>query len=81
MKNYTVYYIIKANHQEWLHKMTVEAENSREATKVCKKEVFEKTKKNAFRPSTSIKSFFWNPTPEKIEEALSELEKNKYYRM
>lgn len=31
MKQYTVYYIIKANRREWLHKMEVEeAQNARE---------------------------------------------------
>lgn len=81
MKKYVVYYIIKANRREWLHKMEVEAANSREATKVCKERVYERSKKNAFRPSTSINSFFWNPTPEKIAEALKEIEKDGYYRM
>lgn len=81
MKQYTVYYIIKANSREWLHKMEVKAANSREATKVCKERVYEKTKKNAFRPSTSINRHFWNPTPELVAEALKEIEKNGYYRM
>ena len=81
MKQYTVYYIIKANRREWLHKMEVEAANSREATKVCKERVYAKTKKNAFRPSTSINSHFWNPTPELVAEALKGIEKDGYYRM
>lgn len=81
MKQYTVYYIIKANRREWLHKMEVEAANSREATKVCKERVYAKTEKNAFRPSTSINSHFWNPTPELVAEALKGIEKDGYYRM
>lgn len=48
MKQYTVYYIIKANRREWLHKMEVEAANSREATKVCKERVHAKTGKNGY---------------------------------
>lgn len=81
MKQYTVYYVIKTNRREWLHKMEVEAANSREAAKICKKRVYEKTKKNAFRLSTSINSLFLNPTPEKIAEALKEIEKDGYYGM
>ena len=54
---------------------------SREATKVCKERVYEKEKKNAFRPSTSINRHFWNPTTELVAEALKEIEKNGYYRM
>ena len=52
MKSYTVYYILKANHQEYAHSMVVTAGNARGACKRCKELVYEQTGRNAFRPST-----------------------------
>lgn len=82
MKNYTVYYVIKVNRAEWLHKMVVESVNAREAVRLCKTAVFEKSGKNAFRPSTSIESFFkWAIIPEKKAEKLADLEKMGYCKL
>lgn len=52
MKSYTVYYFLKANHQEYAHSMVVTAGNARGACKRCKELVYEQTGRNAFRPST-----------------------------
>ena len=52
MKSYTVYYIVKANRQEYARSMVVTAGNARGACKRCKELVYEKTGRNAFRPST-----------------------------
>ena len=52
MKSYTVYYIVKANRQEYARSMVVTAGNAREACKRCKELVYEKTGRNAFCPST-----------------------------
>lgn len=82
MKNYTVYYVIKANRAEWLHKMDVEAVNAKEAIRLCKMAVYEKSGKNAFRPSTNIESFFkYAITPEKKAEKLADLEKMRYCKL
>ena len=51
-KDYQVFYVIKRNHKEYLHHMFVMASNQREAIKQCKAVVFEKTGRNAFRPTT-----------------------------
>lgn len=52
MKPYTVYYIVKANRQEYARSMVVTAGNARGACKRCKELVYEKTGRNAFCPST-----------------------------
>lgn len=52
MKNYVVWYWIKANRQEVLLNMLVSAENSKAACAKCKLLVKEKTGRNAFRPTT-----------------------------
>lgn len=52
MKNYEVFYWIKANSTETLHSLVVEAANSKEACSKCKAQVFAKTGRNAFRPTT-----------------------------
>lgn len=52
IKDYQVFYYIKANRTETLNHMFVRASNSREACKKCKEEVFKQTGKNAFRPTT-----------------------------
>ncbi len=50
MKQYTVYYIIKANRREWLHKMEVEAANSREAKWIFTQAgILEKSRKSSLR--------------------------------
>jgi hypothetical protein len=82
MKKYSVWYVIKANRAEWLHKIEVEAASAREAIKVCKAQVLLKTGKNAFRPSTNIESFFkYAITPEKKAEKLADLEKLGYCKL
>lgn len=53
-KSYQVFYYIKANRRETLHHMFVMADNSKEACKVCKEVVKEKTGRNAFRPTTKV---------------------------
>ena len=42
MKPYTVYYIVKANRQEYARSMVVTAGNARGACKRCKELVYEK---------------------------------------
>lgn len=51
-KTYKVWYTIKANGTETLHNMTVTAANAKEAKTICKSIVFERSGRNAFRPST-----------------------------
>lgn len=51
-KDYQVLYVIKRGGREYLHHMFVMANNQREAIKQCKAVVFEKTGRNAFRPTT-----------------------------
>ena len=53
MKNYTVYYVIKANRNEYLCEAAVEAQNAKEACRLVKEEVRERTGRNAFRPTTN----------------------------
>ena len=57
-KSYQVFYYIKANRTETLHHMFVMANNSKEARKKCKEVVFEKTGRNAFRPTTKVPTSF-----------------------
>lgn len=57
-KSYQVFYYIKANRTETLHHMFVMANNSKEACKKCKEVVFEKTGRNAFRPTTKVPTSF-----------------------
>ena len=57
-KSYQVFYYIKANRTETLHHIFVMANNSKEACKKCKEVVFEKTGRNAFRPTTKAPTSF-----------------------
>lgn len=50
-KDYQVFYVIKRNRKEYLYHMFVRANNQREAIEQCKAVVFEKTGRNAFRPT------------------------------
>lgn len=52
MKEYNVFYTIKANRLKILKNMKIEASNSKEACAKCKEIVKEKTGRNAFRPTT-----------------------------
>lgn len=52
MKIYQVFYWIKKDRKEYLNHIFVSARNSKEACSKCKKLVFERTKRNAFRPTT-----------------------------
>lgn len=54
MKTYQVFYWIKKNGREYLEHMFVNANNAKEATKVCKQQVKERTGRNAFRPTTKV---------------------------
>ena len=54
MKKYEVYYYIKANRTETLHRMYVEAKNAREACTTCKAEVKRLIGKNAFTPTIQV---------------------------
>lgn len=54
MRNYQVFYWIKANKKEYLNHMFVTAKNAREACTVCKEVVKNQTGRNAFRPTTKL---------------------------
>lgn len=54
MKQYVVYFYIKANRTEYLADVVVEAPTEKAACALCKDWYFEATGKNAFRPTTSI---------------------------
>jgi hypothetical protein len=51
-KTYQVFYWIKKNRHEYVEHIYVSANNAKEACKVCKEVVKEKTGRNAFRPTT-----------------------------
>lgn len=51
MKQYVVYFFIKANRTEYLADVVIEAQNAKEACKLCKEWYYKKTGKNAFRPT------------------------------
>lgn len=51
---YQVFYYIKANRKECLNHMFVYAYNAKEACAKCKREVYERTGKNAFRPTAKV---------------------------
>lgn len=52
MKEYVVYFYIKQNRAEYLADIVVEAKNAKDACKAAKEWYFNKTGKNAFRPTT-----------------------------
>lgn len=58
LKSYQVFYYIKANKQETLHHIFVMANNAKEACKKCKEVVYQKTGRNAFRPTTKVPKDF-----------------------
>jgi len=68
-KMYQVFYWIKKDNHEFLHHIFVNAENAKDACKVAKQVVREKTGRNAFRPTTKAPS----------EAELAALRKNPYY--
>jgi hypothetical protein len=51
-KTYQVFYWIKKNRHEYLEHMFVPANNAKDACRICKELVKERTGRNAFRPST-----------------------------
>lgn len=53
-KTYQVFYWIKKNRHEYLEHMFVAANNAKDACRICKEQVKEKTGRNAFRPSTKV---------------------------
>lgn len=53
-KSYQVFYIIKRNRHEELNHIFIMANNAREACRKCKEVVYEKTGRNAFRPTTNV---------------------------
>ena len=55
-KCYQVFYIIKRNGHEELNHCYIMANNAREACKKCKEVVYEKTGRNAFRPTTNAEN-------------------------
>lgn len=57
-KAYQVFYYTKhgRKQQEELNHMFISAQNAKEACKKCKQVVFEKTGRNAFRPTTKCPS-------------------------
>lgn len=52
MKEYKIYYIIKMNSRSYCYALIVQAKNAKEALKTCSIEVFQKTGRNCFTPST-----------------------------
>lgn len=54
MKQYVVYFYVKANCTEYLAQRNVEASNSKEACQILKSWYHGKTGKNAFRPATKV---------------------------
>ena len=54
MKQYTVYFYIKANRTEYLADVSLEAKTAADACKRCKEWYHAKTGKNAFRPTTKL---------------------------
>lgn len=57
-KFYQVFYIIKRNRHEEINHIFIMANNAKEACKQCKAVVFEKTGRNAFRPTTHIENLY-----------------------
>lgn len=68
-KSYQVFYWIKRDRHEFLHHIFVNAENAKEACRIAKAVVKEKTGRNAFRPTTKALD----------QEELDALRKNSYY--
>lgn len=56
MKTYTVYYIVKANRNEYLFSMDVQAANAKEAKSEAKRIEHERSGRNAFRPTLGMDS-------------------------
>lgn len=54
MKEYQVFYWLKMNRREHLRHMFVRANNAREACAICKRQVYQQTGRNAFRPTTKV---------------------------
>ncbi len=55
-KHYQVFYIIKKNRREELNHIFIMAKNAREACRKCKEIVYEKTGRNAFRPTINMEN-------------------------
>lgn len=53
-KQYQIFYVIKHNRKEEINHIFVMANNKKEAYQRCKVVVFEKTGRNAFRPTTNV---------------------------
>lgn len=59
MKEYVVYFYVKANRTEYLCDVVVEAKTAVEACKLVKHWYHKKTGKNAFRPTTKKPTDTW----------------------
>lgn len=55
-KDYQVFYWTKSNRIEYLHHIFVRAQNAKEACKIARDVVKEKTGRHAFRPTTKAPS-------------------------
>jgi hypothetical protein len=51
MKSYQVSYALKKNNRDEWHDMIVEAQNAKDACRICKEQVKAQTGRNAFRPT------------------------------
>lgn len=54
MKSYQVFYVIKRNRTEECNHIFIMANNAKEACQKCKEVVYEKTGRNAFRPTAKV---------------------------
>ena len=52
MREYSVYFTIKANRKQYYNCLQVEAKTAKEARDKCKLEVTKRTGRNAFNPTT-----------------------------
>lgn len=59
MKDYEVFYFIKRDRTEYLCSIMVMEDNARDACKAAKQIVFERTGRNAFRPTTKKPDTSW----------------------
>ena len=53
-KTYQVFYWTKKYRHEYLEHVFVPANNAKDACRICKEQVREKTGRNAFRPTTKV---------------------------
>jgi len=72
-KSYRIYYTIKMNSKEDAYNINILAKNQKEACDTVKREVYTKTGRNAFRPTTKpYKDAVEGMPPKKIGWSLPE---------